>query len=341
MKHDLKSRLHRAVKIILTQGSEIFELAEAIQGLKEVFQQLSPVKAEAGYSTEVSAKQLTFGLAIGPEYAAIVLTDIMRTVKFLRGVDAAVNEALKRFEGRPVHLLYAGCGPYATIVLPLLHRFTPEELSVSLIDVHPVSLRSAENLFQALGAAAFLRGVYCDDASRFRLSEDETVHIVVSETMSQELRREPQVSITMNLAPQMVDGGIFIPEEIAISLQAVHSRNEYKRKMGSLPEKDKDKVQNKLGDIFILDKFLTMDSVVKTDSDDYLPANSVSIPEEDFGYNQLMLFTEINIFNGISLHPYESSLTGPLNLRRQENVKPGQRLFFRYLLGENPHFVYE
>ncbi|MCP4131708.1 MAG: hypothetical protein GY754_12080 [bacterium] len=335
----MKARTREAVKNILNKESEIYILHGAVAELRDIFTSISPVKGTSGEKVVSDEKWLDSGLAISPDFAAITLDDFMRTAKFLRGVKEAVDLALDRFSQRPVHLLYAGCGPFGTIVVPLLHLYDPKLLKVSLIDIHQVSLDSAENICRVLDVSEFIAGSYCCDASQYRHPEDDPVHIVVTETMAQVLRREPQVSITGNLAEQLVKEGILVPEEVSISLQAVDSNKEYLRMRGNLPEEEKDSVRKRLGDIFVLDKNCRIPGA-NEGSPPFLPAGSVTLADDPPRTNRLMLFTEIRVFGENIVAPYESGLTSPLSLKGQENLGKGETLVFKYQLGSDPCFVY-
>ena len=90
------------------------------------------------------------GVAISPAAAAHCVNDTQRSVVFIRAVYAAIKAAQARFAQAPVEILYAGCGPFATLLLPILGRFEPGELTVHLLDIHQRSLDSVGLLINKL-----------------------------------------------------------------------------------------------------------------------------------------------------------------------------------------------
>ena len=59
------------------------------------------------------------GLILNPSQAGQCLPEIQRTKAFVNGLDEAVQQ--KKAEGcSPVKIFYAGCGPFSTLVLPLM-----------------------------------------------------------------------------------------------------------------------------------------------------------------------------------------------------------------------------
>jgi hypothetical protein len=333
---ETRKRLQTAVDTMLNKDSEFWQLSRAIKELRVLFLALSPILAPENKEMLSGATQLPSGLAIAPDFAATVLIDTKRTVTFLRGVKEAIDDCLKNFANRPIHLLYAGCGPYATLVFPLLHFFSPDQLKVTLLDIHQLSLDSADTIARKIGVVDFIDALICCDASRYLHPKDDPIHMVVTETMAQLLYKEPQVSITLNLAPQMAADGIFIPEEVIISLRAINTANDYLRQTNRLPEKGK--VELHLRDIFILDKnclnlVATESSGVQICLEDILISE---IPEQ---FDQLKLFTEIKVYNNHFLKAYESGLTSPLDFKIDE-VKEGDSISFMYHISHVPELKY-
>src|SRR6185503_116125 len=107
------------------------------------------------------------GVALAPIDAARCVLDSGRTSKFLRGTCAAIMEARKRFPVGPIEILYAGCGPFATLVLPLTTRFKPDQIQLTLIDTHARALELARGLFQAFGLSDYVRDYIQTDATTY------------------------------------------------------------------------------------------------------------------------------------------------------------------------------
>src|SRR5471030_2877346 len=72
---------------------------------------------------------LPSGKAISPVKAAFCLLEIQRTAVFIRGIHNAILALKEQFKGEQVHILYAGCGPYATLLTPFTTRFSADEIT--------------------------------------------------------------------------------------------------------------------------------------------------------------------------------------------------------------------
>jgi hypothetical protein len=71
---------------------------------------------------------------------------------------------------------------------------------LTLLDIHAEALAPARALVAALGLDAGVADWVQADAAAYRLDPDALPDVIVSETMSAALKREPQVAITRNPA---------------------------------------------------------------------------------------------------------------------------------------------
>ena len=161
---------------------------------------------------------LASGDALSPWHAAACLEDRTRTAAFIRGSIRAVEAMLEAREHRPLHLLEAGCGPVATLIAPLLSWFGPEELVVSLIDIHQDSIDNCLSLLDTLGVRNRVRHAVCGDITT--VSVDSPVDICLSETMNAALASEPQVAITRALV-RRYPNALLLPQSIRVNLEFI------------------------------------------------------------------------------------------------------------------------
>lgn len=164
---------------------------------------------------------LDTGYAVSSWSAAMCLLEVKRTLVFLQGIIKAIKHLLAKTLQRPLHILDAGCGPFGLLsVIPALY-FTPEEIRLHLIDIIPDNIIAVKKLISSLGMQPYFDKIVLADATKFEWDKRTPLNMVLSETMLNALRKEPQLAITLNLSRQLAPEGLFIPEEIDICLVQV------------------------------------------------------------------------------------------------------------------------
>lgn len=311
---------------LFDHNSGPLQLRDATLALMAELAEASGLSDESNAAADNQETMLPSGKAISPVSAASCVRDYPRTCAFLRGVDAAVRTAQTRFEGR-IHLLYAGCGPYATLALPLARRFTPSELGVTLVDIHPRSLESARACFAAMGCSDYLMDTHCGDAASYQ-HLGAPFHLVVTETMQRALVKEPQLAISANLAPQLPPGGLLVPELIKISLVGLDPRTEF----------GLDAAAQRI-------RFPLHPEPVMALRADNAATLLATAPDFEIGIPVLKqpltaaLQTHIVTGGPHALTDYESGLTYPVLLHELGRLRGGERIRLRYDVGPTPGFV--
>ncbi len=192
--------------------------------------------------------------------------------------------------------------------------------------------------------------IQCDAAS-YQHDEPHAIHVVVVEAMQAALEKEPQVALTINLAPQLCTGGIFIPEKITVDCYLCDPTKEFP----ALPDASDaagpsvlgrtDKVRVKLGRILELTAgsgriLLASNNKVEHCEKPLALNQLLSVPEDLDGEFNLMLRTAITVFDSIALDEYESGLTYPRILYDMGKMHGGEAIEFEYRLSGKPGFKY-
>ncbi|MFM9951823.1 MAG: hypothetical protein ACKV1O_28085 [Saprospiraceae bacterium] len=315
-----QTELHKIAAQLLNPASDIATLSAAANAFYDLCVTLSDWKAGKNKAT-----QLASGKAISPEDAARCIQDFMRTAKFLQGLEAAIRTAQHRFSGTPIQILYAGCGPFAPLALAISTRFSAAEIQFTLLDIHQESLDLAARLVQTLGLTNHVKAFVLADAATYQWPAALPLHLVVSETMQRALDKEPQVAITQNLAPQLCEGGILIPENIRVEAVLCIAANEFPEAGGG------DQFRIPLGVLMDLNKETVTSELLTTAAVMQAPTDMKELPH-------CMLFTTIKVFDGVVLNAYESGLTYPMTLYPLGKIKAGEILEFQYELGAAPGF---
>jgi len=328
-----RRELERTTDILLDAGSTVPERGDAVARLHALCSQIvglgehSTGDDQAGRET-----RLEHGRALSPRDAARCILDIARTTSFLRGAHDAVAELRARFSSDRINLLYAGSGPFAPLAIPLTTRFSPDELGITVLDAHGFSVDAVRRLTERFGVAASFREIRCCDARDYAFPTEEPLHLVVIETMQKALEHEPQVALTRHLAPQLIAGGILIPERINLTTCLADVGSEFGfvgsdgADKGAAPEPQRRR--RILGTI--LD--LTAEGLGVGSP----PTASMEIPNAIHALPDLMVRTTVEVFAGHRLDDYDSGITYPTMINHLGRLSPGDRIEFSYEMGPSP-----
>lgn len=309
---------------LLVCGNDFDVLQETVSEFHTLLSNLANISEETGDKALNQPIITPEGKAISPTDAARCVLDIARMTKFTHGIFAAIKKAQIDFQGEKIKILYAGCGPFAALALPHCTRFGPDEIEFTVIDVHQRSLDSARKIAGKLGFEDHFAEFISADAAVYK-SEDK-FHIIVTETMQKTLEKEPQVAITRNLAGNLRENGTFIPQKITVKAHLASLAMEFSASDPSIMQK----ARIPLGTLLEL----------TVNSDDIRAPQVITIPPGEIESKDLILTTELEIFDGILLGDYESGITYPTvlhNILPKENMK----IEFKYESGEVPGFVWK
>lgn len=331
-----RAEFKRLAQAIVDPSQEREALLQDTQRLCELIEAATQFRFDPMQDTAVGDTRLDSGLAVSPIIAALCMRQLGRSAAFIRGTHQAITESLRN--DRPVRVLYAGCGPYALIVLPAMALFSPEQVRFTLLDIHQEALDGALVLIEKLGFSNHLDNAVCVDATRYAIEEGREPDVIVSETMAVCLRDEPQVTIARHLLAQAPKARM-VPQSVSVELCLLDPAKEFARAGNGhnqpAPETARDRIL--LGKIFELNA----DNVRSWagHSGDSLPAARVSVPAGNERRYLPYMLTNIVTYGEHRMYDYDSSLTIPRAM--DESLRAGGTLQFRYELGAHPELTYE
>lgn len=295
------------------------DLRESVHQLHEIFGGITAIKAAGIDDEDIYLAQ---GKAISPVKAAYCLLEFERTRRFLRGIYKAIKQQIAINPGHKIQILYAGCGPYATLLTPLTSVFTSEEVGFTLLDINSHSLEAAMQLYNVLDLMAYINDFVQADATAYQTNPD--TDIIISETMLNGLIKEPQVAIMNNLIPQLSPTGIFIPEAITINAALLNATEE----------------QNSFFHAGLKPQRINVGHVYNATKPFQLP-KAITLPlVPSATHRSLNLLTEITVFGDEKLHDYSCSLTLPLKLLHLPANETPKQITFNYQMGAKPGFSF-
>lgn len=317
------------------------DLYNACQHYKDLLMQITEITFDD--DTHRNDIYTAAGRAVGTEWAIRCVEDIMRTRAYCQAVHQAVSDLLET--KKSVRLIYAGTGPFATLVLPLITRFSSDELQLDLMEINPESANHLKNVLTHFEAEDYIRDLIITDATTYQIDDPASVDILLSETMQAGLNKEHQVAICYNLIPQLPAQTIMIPEQIILKLYALNQEKHQEYKTSLEPE-NVPKFFEDLGTLYTLDTPNIMaqhEKINAMGSAATFEPVTIEIPKDTHRkYHQLTIATQIMLYKDIELKLEESGLTAlrilqPLNPMMQ-TVK---NLRSTYYTGENPGLDFE
>jgi predicted RNA methylase len=281
----------------------------AVDEMYKLFLQFTKINTHDQNDPEI---MLPSGKAISPASAAHCLLEMKRTAKFLRGINQAILKKLDK--KKSIHILYAGCGPYATLITPLLTLFSANKIKIDLLDINKVSLGSAKSVINGFQFEKYIEDYILEDASEIQL--EKQYDIIISETLQTGLRNEPLVAIMQNLASQINRDCIFIPEEVTVDAK-LNTKGYWNP--DSLKVENEERIE--LGDIIKVN--------IKNVLSPFKPkkiALDYETPEKVW---ELKLYTTIKTFDSNELTEGDCSLNFPLKIDEfKEGLKGDIELWY-------------
>lgn len=275
------------------------------------------------------------GKAIGTFWAALCLDDQIRTRSFIRGIEQAIQDKLK--EKKSLHMLYAGTGPYATLLLPLMLKHARRDFKYTFIEINDFSLQVLKQVISKIGFQEFDITFLQEDASTYQIIQHNQPDVIISETMQKALEKEQQVPIFLNLMDQANPDTVFIPEKIELiaglgdrEFDFNNQKPEDFRKVTTLFEMSKES---------LLPKSQWVD---ENSGDTVFHKTSVKIREEELeSACHLFLMTEIHTYGKERIIVNDSGLTVPNYIGNIPEKQSGD-LFIesQYLIAKEPRLHY-
>ncbi len=302
----MKEKVFKAVVNDLITSDDRFE--EKINQLKYLEDLLiRTIGNDIDKNTQPTDIILTKGIAINPELARNCFQDYFRTYSFMYGVYKCATEKLKQHSTK-LNILYAGTGPYLTIILPLLFLLSNKEINITALEINEHSHFISKQLIKELKKESYFKLVSCCDALTYATAD--RFDIIISETMDKALSREPQVAIFSNLINYLKPNGHLIPEFIKVNLLASSVYLEKKvmpKWMHNSINQNYNHHRQFVDCILIANKpFYKM--IKKTKSNQYW-LKSIRTKDIKRNLNELLLITEINVYDDIFIKENESWIT--------------------------------
>lgn len=307
-------------------------LATAIEKYKSILYRLS----ETDYVDSVNHLEIFRGngKAVSTITAADCLEDLQRTYKFILGINNSIEALITQKKNYNIRILYAGTGPFAALLIPLILKYRGKGIHYSLMEINLNSLNILKKVLNNLNLVNEDLALICADASLYKFEGKSKFDIIISETMQSALAREQQVSVFLNLMSQSDMETIFIPERIEINL-GLRKATKFNTQLSINNCKELDKVfevsRSEFAEYLMEDTRLT-----------WFPKKKFKLKRNQLNdFDLLLLMTKIHVSKGVTIDHFESRLTRPLIVDKIEcETEEDLEIEFVYQIGKKPRFDY-
>lgn len=279
------------------------------------------------------------GMLISSVNAANCLRGPVRTLCYWRSLLIAL-EKLVHQASRPIRILYPGCGPFATLVLPLLVGVISENIEIQFIEINQQSVNSLRQLMTMLQRPNLQCQVTHSDVLDFQSSEN--FDLMISECMLASLQEEGQVAITYHLSQFLAPHAIVIPETIKVDLcwtdadKEFSYANQYRERGKGLSAEQLSPFRTRLVSLISLDKSVRQ-RYIRTE--ELLLLGEFEI-EPFSGRKKFLIYcTTIHFIDDIRLQEYEDGLTSPM-VAHGPGIESGMPLEVKFRLLKSPGFEF-
>ncbi|OCX54163.1 hypothetical protein BEL04_07810 [Mucilaginibacter sp. PPCGB 2223] len=319
--YTIKKTLAAISTDILAEGDFHERLAPAVKQYSELMFGLTGI-------TENQSEHLqdiitSHGRAIAAVKAGFCIKEPIRVQRFCRGLYKAVVDRLKQEPNRPVHVVYAGTGPFAALALPVMMQFKSSQLQFTLLEINEVSYNALRKVLKDLELDTYVKRFELCDAITWRVP-DERIDIVISETMNYALMKEPQINIMLNMVSQLGDKVIYIPQDIGVQLTIDNGRDSLTR----------------VADLYNFNIEAYQKIIAQSVNHNGWLFDATAVDYQPEAKGRPVYTTSIIVYN-------EDKLTGhDCSLNLHQPVRPALpdeacTLLFTYQDGERPGFVYQ
>lgn len=320
----LRNQLNRLARRLFSPDSVNLSNSEISSILTELYQSLFKARVSNKYKSKQFPTKA--GIALSTSGAAQCILDHRRTFLFMQGVKQALEDLRLRFNNDKIYVLYAGTGPLAPLLLPLLTELNLKEFHFSFLEYNEQSLIHLKHLISDLNLRELEACFYLDDATNFKIDLDKRPHLIISETMAAGLQSEPQVSIMANLIPQQPTKGIFIPEKIELSTTTTTFQ-----KLPRITQRGEEiEILNQ--EYSDIEKMLKKTSILSIDTHD--PESLITLgknkkhstywiktPQVDEEKSDICILTKVTIYKDFILKLAESLITNPVCVTNTQRIK--------------------